>query len=231
MSDERLLRALGQLAREQAAVPVPSELVTPPDPAVKDRIVTRGLADLAAHAPVTEAAGITPITAARKAGVGRRRWLAGAGGSLALAACALLWASRQQGEGTSAALPAYSLSLAGGIAEQRSAGGAGAAPLVLESGARVEVLLRPASATGEDLGARFFWVKDGRIRLWAITPERSPEGALRATGRPAAPFGAGAGELVAVVARQGALPDGLTTQQLASPPRGWQLLRHPVRWR
>jgi hypothetical protein len=226
-NDDRLLKALGQLAREQdATAEPPRELLSPPSPDVVAQIATRGLASLdkSAPAPATGTA-VTSIDAAR-ARRKRWTWTAAVAGPLALAASALLYVNSERGP----ALPAYSISITGGLAEQRSS--AGTAPaLLLEPGAPVEIVLRPQAPTSESLDAHLYWVQGDRVQRWPVEAERSPEGALRLRGRALSPFGPGDGQLTAVIAPAGSLPATATARDLTSPRKAWQVFHHPVHWR
>jgi hypothetical protein len=226
--DDRLLRALGQLAREQEAQQPPADLLRPPAPAAQERVVGAVLAQLAgAAAPAAPA--IAPPAAVPAARRRRWRWTLGLLVPLAAAAAGVvLWMRADPG----AALPAYAMTVAGGVAEYRAAGaGDDGKPLALAAGAPLEVVLRPAIPARGTPGLRLFWVRGGQVRRWAVEPQRSPEGALRVRAPAEAPFGPGPGELVAIVARPDLLPDAIAVEALAAPADGWQILRRPVDWR
>jgi ferric-dicitrate binding protein FerR (iron transport regulator) len=227
MSDDRLLRALGKLSQAQKEAPVP-EALTSPSPAAEARAAERALAALgveAAPAPRPAAPSATESLWQRL----RRRWLVAAVPALAGAMALLLLWPRGGGEG----LPGYALEARGGVAETRGepAPGAGA-PLVLEPGSRLELRLRPDQRVSGEVSARFYWVKDGRARRWAVDPEAAPGGAMRVIGAADRPFGPGEGEIVALVGRPQALPtaDVLDAASLAAPAPGVRVLRWPIRW-
>ena len=224
MSDDRLLFALGELAREQRQEKTPpSQLLAPPGDAVKERIVAQAIAAAAVH-PTGEvervAALASPRTRPRP-----RRWL-WLGAPAALAAGVALWL--HQGGGTGS-LPKYAMEVSGGVAEYRGGAAADDQPLVIEAGSAVEIRLRPAVDSAQPVVARAFWVRGNEVRPWAAQVATSPQGAVRMRGPGERPFGAGNGELVSVVAA--AVPGDVSAAVLAAPPSGWQLFRRRVRWR
>ncbi len=220
MANDSLLKALGKVAREQRAADDtgPVEPIAPPSAALIEQLAGRALDDLAAFERPAPA---------RTAPARTRKpwwWTIGLVAPLAVAAAALLWMRPGQGP----ALPGYTLTVAGGTAEFRAAGAPEASP-VLTPGTRFEATLRPEVAATTPVGARLYWVKDGRGVPWDAQVEGSETGALRARGMVAAPFGPGAGELWAVVGRPDDLPTSFDQVKAAADGR-WQILRRPVLW-
>jgi hypothetical protein len=238
--DDRLLKALGHLAREQAREAVPTALVGEPSGEGEARAAERALAALGVKAATDVSAehavrGMRPPALARPQPSFwdrlRQRW-AVAVAIPSLAALALFLV-RSLGGGGAGALPAYGLEALGGVAETRGPERAAAEPLRLAPGAPVELRLRPAEAiSGGRVDARAYWVKDGRAQLVAGVAEHAEGGAIRIRARAQAPFGAGAGEIVAVVGRPEALPGAEATEAaaLVKAPEGAQVLRQPVLW-
>jgi hypothetical protein len=226
MSDDRLLSALGQLAREQRKEKTPpAELLSPPSQTAKDRIVAQALSAMATRpseeqgSPKTAAAAPAPT---RRRG---RRWL-WLGAPVAMAAALALWLR----VGTPPEmLPRYAMETSGGTAAYRGAAPDAEAPLAIAAGSTVEVRLRPEVDATQTVAARGFWVKGSDVRPWSALVETSSGGAVRMRGPGEQPFGPGDGELVTVVAAQ--VPADVTAATLASPPAGWQVLRRRVSWR
>lgn len=216
MSDDKLLRALGGLAREQGQAAPPPELDAAPAPEAKDRAVERALAALGPpQKPVPTRSW--------------RRWtLAMVPALAAAAALVLLW------PGIHAPLPGYELELRGGVAETRAAPApATRQPLLLDEGSPIDLRLRPAEAVRGGVEVHLFWISGGQTRRWSAPVEVATSGAARVVGKAPRPFGAAEGELVAVVARPGTVRvgDSVDVAALERASQGAQWLRWPVRWR
>lgn len=209
MSEDSLLKALGKLAREQAAEPPPAELMTPPHPTVKETIAARAVSAFGKPAPER---------LERRA---RTSWWVALLAPVALAAAGVALFTRGGG-----ALPAYALEARGGHAELR--GTTDRQPLVLGPGAPLELVLRPATEADGKVEARVFLVSGGAHLVW--TPDErtaSPQGGLRLRGVLSATPGAGPGEIVVIVGRPGSLP--LTPEDV---DRGaGTTVTQPVSWR
>jgi hypothetical protein len=240
--DDRLLKTLGSLARDQAREAVPTALVGEPSVEGEARAAERALAALGLQNATDVSAehavrGMRPPPLARPQPSFwdrlRQRWaVAMAIPSLAVLALFLI---RGLGGGSAGGLPAYGLEAVGGVAETRGPEGPGqaqAAPLRLAPGASVELRLRPAETVTGPVDVRVYWVKDGRAQRLAGLAEHAEGGAIRVRARAQAPFGAGAGEVVTVVGRPQALPSAetLDASALAKAPEGAQVLRHDVVW-
>jgi hypothetical protein len=130
-------------------------------------------------------------------------------------------------------LPAYVMNIAGGKVELRSTapGEAYVAPVVLEGEARLEVVVRPEREVTERVDIRLFWVKGDGVRAWQITGEPGRFSDLRYRGSAERPFGAGEGELVAVVSAAGDIPAEPPVAWLRAPPPHWRVPRQNVLWR
>lgn len=232
MSDDRMLEALAGLAREQQGDEPPAELLAPPADHVKARIVDDALLALGGAPLAAPTQARAPVAADPPGLLRRLRWLFAVGVPVAAAAAAVVLLA--PGGDRAPALPRYAMEIRGGVAELRSGAGTPAeAPLVLAPGSSVELVLRPATAATGDVEARVFWVQGGQARRWNAQVQRSDEGAFLVRGPAERPFGPGPGadegELVAVVARPGSLPDeaGVT----GTPRPGWQVFRRAVSWR
>lgn len=129
-------------------------------------------------------------------------------------------------------LPAYVIGVAAGPREirQRPGGQGHVAVLVLEPGKRLEIVVRPVREVPEKVDVRLYWVKDGRVRRWNVPLEKAPFTAVRIHGTPEAPFGAGEGELAAVVSAALDIPETPDVAVLRDPPGHWKVMWHPVRW-
>jgi hypothetical protein len=192
------------------------ELLAPLPAGLRQSLID-GAASALAEAP-RPLEGPPPASFARPTGVRRRRttWIAAAAAPLALAAGLLLWVDRAP------ALPAYSLELSGTVDTVRGEGAPAEVPLV-EAGAPLTVVLRPARSPQGGVAARAFWVKGSCVQAWPASVERSEGGALRLTGPGQAPCGAGDGALVVVVGRR--VPAG------PEAGAGEQRVVRTVRWR
>jgi hypothetical protein len=224
-SHDQLLRALGQLAREQRREKTPpAELLEPPSEAIKERVVAQAIATLGAHAE--KPAGHGTARAVAPGSARRPRWWLWLPMPLALAAGLAFWLRTGP-----AALPSYAMETGGGAAAYRAGGRPDAGdPMLVAAGAPIEIRLRPAVDSTQAVAARAFWVSGSEVRVWQVATATSPGGAVRMRGAGERPFGTGAGELVAVIAAAGALPATISAAVLASPPAGWQVFRRAVRW-
>lgn len=129
-------------------------------------------------------------------------------------------------------LPSYVLGIAAGLRELRT-GAAGQPPvvvLVLEPQKLLELVVRPEREVPEPVDVRLYWVKDGRARRWHVPLEKAPFTAVRIYGLPERPFGAGEGELAAVVSPAFDLPETPDVATMRQPPAHWKVMWHPIRW-
>jgi hypothetical protein len=237
--DDRLLKTLGNLARDQGREAVPTALVGEPTVEGEARAAERALAALGLQAATDVSAEHAvrrippPALAARPQPSFwerlRQRWaIAVAIPSLAVLG---LFVMRSLGGGAGT-LPAYGLEALGGVAETRGPAHPAAEPLRLAPGAPVELRLRPAETVSGPVDVRVYWVKDGRAQRLAGVAEHADGGAIRIRARAQAPFGPGAGELIAIVGRPDGLPaaDSGDAAALAKAAAGTQLLRQAVIW-
>jgi hypothetical protein len=210
---DRLLKALGALAREQEQEAAPD--LPQPSPSDVERIV----------AFAVDPRPPTPISSRRRG----KTLLPIVLVPVALAATWLLWA-----RGNRSPLPEYVATLTGGVAPDRGTRDVPPSrlePIVLEAGAAVQVVLQPATEVAGPVEARAFWSREGKIRPWtAAIVETSETGSLRLRGPAESPFGPGEGELILLVGRKGQLPGSIEADEVRRPPPAWRLLRQPVRW-
>jgi hypothetical protein len=222
--EDRLLRSLGTLAREQDAEQPPAALLPPLHPAAHGRLVDEILGTaVPAPRPLAVATEGVAVRAQRRLG----RWLAALLVPAAVAAGATLWL-----HAAPPPLPGYEATVTGGVSETRSAPPPSTAPILLDPGSPLEVVLRPQTEVPRSLEARAFWARADDLRPWTEAEvDHSPRGAFRFRGRAPRPFGPGPGHLVLVVAPPGQLPATIDASSLRSPPRVWRVVRQPVHWR
>jgi hypothetical protein len=214
--DDRLLKSLGALAREQEAATVPANLAQPPTIDAVENLIATTLASPAATA-----------TPPRRR---RRRSLLTLWGALILpAALASVWLMWSPGQ---APLPSYQATITGGVAEVRSSSPASPGRVVIAAGVPVEVALRPRDAVAGRLEVRAFWRRQDEVQPWSsVAVERSERGSVRLRGTGQRPFGSGEGELVLVVGRAGTVPASVPAHELSAPPPQWRVVSTPVTWR
>jgi hypothetical protein len=234
--DDRLLKTLGNLAREQARENPPAGVVGEPTAEGEARAAERALAALGLKTATDVSAEHAvrqmrpPVTAQGPSFWERlrQRWaVALAIPTLAMLALFFI----RMGSGPEG-LPAYGLEVLGGVAETRGPEAAAEAPLRVEPGAAVELRLRPSVSVDGPVDVRLYWVKDGRAVRVSGVAEHAPGGAIRVRAPAEMPFGPGAGELVAIVGRPGTLPpeSAQDVSAIASAAKQAQLLRHKVEW-
>jgi hypothetical protein len=233
--DDRLLKALGRVAREQAAEadrmpPGFGKMDGSASAQAEQRAAETALAALGLPTGKETPAYRQRPPLPRRSGL---RWLS----LLVLvpaAAALMLWVGSDR-QGSRLPLSPYSMEVRGGVADVRSgAAPAETTPLAVRQGARLELVLRPDQRIEGDVQVALYWVKQGQARRWRVQPEAAPGGAFRVVAPAEAPFGPGPGEVVALVGRPGDLPD-LSDQNdvpaatvLAAKA---QVLRRPLDWR
>jgi hypothetical protein len=177
--------------------------------AVKQRIVARAQAELRPPAKVV------PL----------RRWAAPAAAVMAAAAAWLLMVRSPAIE----ALPGYSLQASGGIDKTR--GEHHAERLELAPDSRLEVQLRPASDVTGKVELRALLRGPNGTEPIALTPQVSPQGALRVRVLAREAFGTRTGdhELLLITCRPDACDDALKAAQTgASEGPGYHVLAQPL---
>ncbi|MCU0681123.1 MAG: hypothetical protein MUF34_02465 [Polyangiaceae bacterium] len=134
-----------------------------------------------------------------------------------------------------APLPAYDLSVRGGLKQTRGVEEPTAQrPLRLAPSSELDLTLRPATRVEGPLALRTFVVQQGKVQPWAAPVEIAPTGALRVHGAAAKllPGLEGVVELRLVVGRAEVLGEGSDLQAKAMAPSGsgpgWQTLRYNV---
>lgn len=163
---------------------------------------------------------VVPLRARPPRGASFRR-LAAAGTALAMAAAVALMLTRPHAPG--ATLPAYALALSGGEAIDR--GEPDATLPVLRRGSRLTLTLRPATPVRGPVEARAFLVQAGRTVALDAALQLSADGAVRLVAR-VAEVSPGDAEIVAVIARPGALGPGV---EALAPGEGRQVIRQKAR--
>ncbi len=191
---------------------------TPLGDAAKARFADAALGALGAQAPPASGAKVLPF---RRTWVGRALTFAV---PLAAAAALAFILLRPAAEGPG--LPEYRLDATAGERTLRSADPAPADVPRYGPGSRIELVLRPSTAAQGPVAVRAFLNRGGELQPWAVTPEVSPEGAVRIAGpvEKLLPEVTGEVEILLAVGRPEALPDARDV--LTAPPAGWRLLRY-----
>jgi len=193
MNDDDLLRELRDAARQRDGQRTETPLDAPLGPAFEEAVVAR----------------IVPVVRSRKSARPRVLFYLAPVAALA-AAAALLLVIRRAPLAGDAALPAYVLTVAGGLDDVR-AGGQPAATSSVAAHAQspVTLLLRPDTAVHEALTVRVFASRDGNVHEVAAEVRTSATGSVEVRGRLGTLVGdaPGGATLVVIVARQGALFD------------------------
>jgi hypothetical protein len=215
ISEDKMLRALGSLAKEQqdAMSPELEVLMRPLSADVKERMAQRALAALQPAKVLAPARGW-----------GRAKTMSAVAVPLALAASLVFAVILQQ---RSPALPDYEAAWSGGLQELRAEP---SAPVErLGPNAKLQLLLRPAKAVDGAVSVRLFAIESGKAREWKARAEVSDDGAIRvsASGADLGPVAAPELEVVAVVSRPGELP---SADQLTALGEGHQVFRRKVQW-
>ncbi|HVT58402.1 MAG TPA: hypothetical protein VHR45_08375 [Thermoanaerobaculia bacterium] len=235
MSDDELLRALGQMARQErdretARLDERWDRLAAGDLSAAEEAELRSLAAASEEArqayeafrplgadfqarvvqAIRDEAGAAAATAAPPVRVlpfrPRAGWLAGALGAAAAVAASLVFLVRAP-----APLPGYVLAVAGGDQPLRGAPAAAPEARVLHPGSSLTVLARPSTEVPDSdrLEARWFVARGAEIReLVAPRKEVAPGGAVRLSGTLGEDLAIELGEwsLWVVVGRQGRLP-------------------------
>ena len=231
--DERLLARLGAALRdrerrdEAAGGALPRELSDPLSASFRNALAERALEAQGRVAPAAPPPPVTPPSpVAPRPPVRRSRRLLGPAFVLALAAAAawLLWPR--------GLLPAYTLALEGGDATARGGPAPDAAGrVVLASGSRIEIVLRPATPVEGPVQAHLYMDGDPPAPLEAAV-EVAPSGAVRWSGTAGQLVGPRTGDVdvLLVVARPSAQP---APAEIARQPdgggRSWQSFRVRLR--
>jgi hypothetical protein len=129
-------------------------------------------------------------------------------------------------------LPPYVMAIAnGGSIEPGSALPNGQLPVVLDGNELLDVVVRPERKVMVPIDHCYFWVKGSEARRWSAVPQPAPSSAFRTRGSAERPYGAGLGELVAVISPAKDIPEQLDAATLNAPPAHWQVLRQAIKWR
>jgi hypothetical protein len=245
MNDDELLKALAAAAQAERARDPRYDALADDDLSEEDRAALAALGDdeaMTAFAPLDEAArerfaaaALTAMGASaaapepegakilpfRKTWAGRVLTFAV---PLAAAAALAFVLLRPGPEGPG--LPDYRLDATAGERTLRSAEPAPADVPRYGPGSRIELVLRPSTAAQGPVTVRGFLNRGGELQPWAVTPEVSPEGAIRIAGpvEELLPDVTGEVELLLAVGRPEALPDA--GEVLTATPKGWRLLRY-----
>jgi hypothetical protein len=222
--DDRELEALcaGQLDEERVRL-LESRAAQDPELAIRlaayrplDDDRRAGIAEAIARATApaaqrAERAGLPALGKPRVPGARKRAlraWFTGwaAVGEIALvAAAALLWLHFRPATNASASLPTYGVDVIGGERELRdvSAPALEGAVVRLRPDSRVDLILRPATATAEPIAVEASLAQGGVVEPLPLRFEIAAGGAARASGTAAELFGARRGrwQLRLVVAR------------------------------
>jgi hypothetical protein len=193
MNDEDLLEGLRDAARRSDGQPTETPLDAPLGIAFEEAIVAR------------LDAVVRPPQSARP-----RVLLYLAPVAALAAAAAVLLVIRSAPPAGEAALPAYVLTVAGGLDEERSGGQPEAtSSIAAPPQSAVTLLLRPDTAIREALTVRVFASRDGNVHEVAADVRTSGTGSVEVRGRLGEFVGdaPGGATLVVIVARQGALFD------------------------
>ncbi|MCP3963701.1 MAG: hypothetical protein GY719_38180 [bacterium] len=253
MKEDRLMRSLGQVARER------EEISTPVDerlPALSggelSEVEIAALREAADSSPEARRAydAFRPLDQDARAGIVRRlqeelasspagggevvplqprirRWRWAVAAAAALVAFALIWPSPSPSP-----LPDYELSLEGGMSETR-ASVSGEVP-TFEPGAPFSLLLRPVTDASGKVAVRA-WLDDGEtLRVWQARPRISEGGSVLYAGTVGedVPLPPGDWVLWLAIGRGDGLPDAAAIREgpATSPAsRDWVLLKTPVR--
>lgn len=114
-------------------------------------------------------------------------------------------------------MAAYTLTVEGGIKQQRSDPSAPASVLKLDPNTRLAMALRPEKPVIGAVFVRGFLVKDGALRSWDAPAMVGAGGVVRIEGRAGALFGEleeGAWDIVIVVGRPEAMPDEKSLERM-----------------
>jgi hypothetical protein len=129
-------------------------------------------------------------------------------------------------------LPPYVMAIAhGGTIEPGTELPNGQLPVVLDGNELLDVVVRPERQVTVAIGHRYFWVKGSQAQPWRAVPQVAPSSAFRTRASAERPFGAGLGELVAVISPVKDVPETIDAATLNAPPPHWQVLRQAVKWR
>jgi len=228
MTDDRLLKDLARLAKEQhakeadtrwealaAGTLTPEEVArlreearTSPEAAAAWELYRPVDADFRSGIVDQAKQSLGAQKAASPARVLRPRawWQWAAPAALAASVLIAVWGTWRGGPD----LPPYEIRLAGATRTVRSASPEPAAgPAVFADGNRFELLLTPESSAGEDVEVRVFVLEGDRVQELPVPrPERSSDGAVRIAGVVGEDVHLPRGEFTALVAaaRRGSLP-------------------------
>jgi hypothetical protein len=129
-------------------------------------------------------------------------------------------------------LPAYIMNMAGGDIDLHAAtpGDPMGPPIIANPGARLEFAVRAEVEVKIRVHVKLFWRKGDRMERWQPDVQYGPFSTYRYRGLGVAPFGQGAGDLIAIVSPYPDIPDKVFASWLRHPPRHWQIMRQPVVW-
>ncbi len=114
-------------------------------------------------------------------------------------------------------LPEYRAELSGGIKTFRGEGGTSAEPQVFAPGDRFQVILRPKTETlGKGLEVRCFLLRDRELRHLEVRSQIDPRGSVKVEGSLARDLWPGIWTLWAVVGRQSELPNAADLRSFAA---------------
>lgn len=214
MTEDRLMRELGELAKDEPAHDraLPAELTRPFDDAELDAILDGARGKLGKRASASgEASNVASLAAKRW------RWLAASVVAPLAAAAAFLVYAQRNADGP---IPAYDLVVEGGEQSARGPAERPAEKMHLARDGRFTLVLRPRVPGTADVHARVLVEHEGALMPWNADVRISDEGAIRVDGRGAlATLPSGASRVVVVVAGH-APTDGEVERALYGRIRG-----------
>jgi hypothetical protein len=169
MSDDRLMKELARVAREEGATEDPRarDLLRPFSPAEMDAMVARSAAALGNAQPKQRA---------------RRPAFIALAGGLALAAGVALFLTRPPDDVV--ASTTYDLVIEGAARSSRSSAPSPAGPIEVARDGHLTLVVRPDHPTHAAATAVVMLVHGDDVRAWDVGPQRSDEGAFRIDAGP-----------------------------------------------
>jgi hypothetical protein len=128
------------------------------------------------------------------------------------------------------ALPPYIMGIAIGVFDKTAPPPGEIPPVIVSPDSRLEIVVRPEHPITEQPAVKLFWVMGGRAAVYRASFERASSSTLRYRDSGQRPFGAGRGDLVAIISPVPDIPDDIDTAWLDRPPRHWQVRRQGVKW-
>lgn len=206
--EEAELRSLAETSPDAQAA---YEMFRPLGEEFQSRMVNRLKSEIEDHTSRREPRSRAPWTPRRKRTAG---WATGAA---AAAAVALLFLLQGPNPATLPPMPTYVAELSGGTQIFRGEESPPAGPRAFEPGDRFQVVLRPAKKTpGKGLEARCFLLRSDQLRRLGVEVEIDSGGAVKIEGSIGRDLQTGDWTLWTVVGREGALPDPIRPEYLAS---------------